>query len=346
MELYTQLQSRVFALETTKTNQALEIGSLKRKEIESSYEASLGDQEDASKHGRIIDNLDADKGVTLVDETKGRNDKDMFDTGVLDDEEVVAEKEVSTADTVNTTSKVVTTAGVEVSAAATTLIISMDDITLSKVLADLKTAKPMVKETSVPKAKRIVMQEPKETVIRTTTTVPSQSLKEKGKAKMIEPKKPLKKEDQIRIDEEVARNLEAQLQAKLEEEERLARQKEEEANIALIAKWDDVQAMMDADHELAERLQAEEQGELTIEERREEEKPPTKAQMRNQICTYLKNMASFTHYQLKNKSFKEVQKDFDNTMSWVNSFIPMDYKVVKDRAEGSETRAKGSSKRA
>nr|GEY53012.1 hypothetical protein [Tanacetum cinerariifolium] len=85
MELCTQLQSRVLALETIKTNQALEIGSLKRKvkklkkkaskrthklkrlykigssrRIKSSDEASLGDQEDASKQGRIIDNLDVD----------------------------------------------------------------------------------------------------------------------------------------------------------------------------------------------------------------------------------------------------------------------------------------------
>nr|GEW39977.1 hypothetical protein [Tanacetum cinerariifolium] len=77
---------------------------------------------------------------------------------------------------------------------------------------------------------------------------------------MIKPKKPLKKKDHIMIDEEVARNLEAQLQAELEEEERLARQKKEKANIALITEWDDVQAMLDADHELAERLQAEEKG--------------------------------------------------------------------------------------
>nr|GEU28733.1 ribonuclease H-like domain-containing protein [Tanacetum cinerariifolium] len=42
-------------------------------------------------------------------------------------------------------------------------------------------------------------------------------------------------------------------------EERIARQKEEEANIVLIVEWDDVQAMMDADHELAKRLQLEEQ---------------------------------------------------------------------------------------
>ncbi|GJY11155.1 hypothetical protein Tco_0379340 [Tanacetum coccineum] len=47
--------------------------------------------------------------------------------------------------------------------------------------------------------------------------------KDKGKAKMVEPEKPLKKKDQIAIDEEVARNLEAQLQAELEEEERLSR---------------------------------------------------------------------------------------------------------------------------
>ncbi|GJR81971.1 hypothetical protein Tco_0152756 [Tanacetum coccineum] len=45
---------------------------------------------------------------------------------------------------------------------------------------------------------------------------------------------PLKKKDQVALDEEMARNLEAQLKAELIEEERLARQKEEEANIALL----------------------------------------------------------------------------------------------------------------
>nr|GEW57320.1 hypothetical protein [Tanacetum cinerariifolium] len=249
MELCTQLQLRVLVVETTKT-----IGSSRR--IESLDEASLGDQEDASKQQRINDNLDADEGVTLVDETQRRNDQDMFDTGVLDDEEVVSKKEVSTADLVTTAGEVVTTACVEVNIDATTPIISMDDITLTKALASLKSAKPMVKEPSVPKAKGIVMQELEETTIRTTT------------------------------------------------EKWLARQKEEKANIALIAEWDDVQAMMDADHELAEILQAEEQGELTIKERsklfvklmnerkmhfaglRAEEKKrklPTKAQKRKQI---------------------------------------------------------------
>nr|GEZ81781.1 hypothetical protein [Tanacetum cinerariifolium] len=79
IELCTQLQSIVLALETTKANQALEIGSLNRRE-------------------RMIEDLDADGGVALVDETRGRNDQDMFDTSILDDEEVVDEKEVSTAE--------------------------------------------------------------------------------------------------------------------------------------------------------------------------------------------------------------------------------------------------------
>nr|GEX07622.1 retrovirus-related Pol polyprotein from transposon TNT 1-94 [Tanacetum cinerariifolium] len=101
LELYTQLQSRVLALETAKANQALEIGSLKRKD------AGLSDQEDASKQGMMIADLDADKEVALVDETHGRNDQDMFDTSIFDDEkvvteEVVAEKEVSTVDPVPT----------------------------------------------------------------------------------------------------------------------------------------------------------------------------------------------------------------------------------------------------
>ncbi|GKC11390.1 hypothetical protein Tco_1008172 [Tanacetum coccineum] len=150
------------------------------------------------------------------------------------------------------------------------------------------------------------------------------------------------------VDEEITQRLQEELQAELEEEERLARQKEEEDNLI---SWDNIQAMMEADYELAQILQVEEQGELTIEERsklfielmdkrkkhfaklRAEEirrKPPTKAQKRNQMCTYLKNMANYKHSQLKNKSFEEIQMLFDNTIKWVDSFVPMDSEVPDD----------------
>ncbi|GKC39294.1 hypothetical protein Tco_1051678, partial [Tanacetum coccineum] len=69
-----------------------------------------------------------------------------------------------------------------------------------------------------------------------------------------------------RLDEETALNL----QAELDEEERLAREEAEkikEANIALIETWDDIQEKIDADHQLAEKMQAQEQEELSIKER-------------------------------------------------------------------------------
>ncbi|GKE26838.1 hypothetical protein Tco_1442222, partial [Tanacetum coccineum] len=75
IELCTKLQQRVLDLENTKTSQAQEITSLKRKE-------------DASKQGRIIDIIDKDAEVTLVNETQGGNDEEMFDTDVLNDDDV------------------------------------------------------------------------------------------------------------------------------------------------------------------------------------------------------------------------------------------------------------------
>ncbi|GKC62733.1 hypothetical protein Tco_1095331, partial [Tanacetum coccineum] len=49
---------------------------------------------------------------------------------------------------------------------------------------------------------------------------------------------PLKKKDQVALDEEMAKNLKVQLQPELIEEEMLERKKEEEANIALIESWE------------------------------------------------------------------------------------------------------------
>ncbi|GKB34930.1 hypothetical protein Tco_0879872 [Tanacetum coccineum] len=83
--------------------------------------------------------------------------------------------------------------------------------------------------------------------------------KDKGKGIMIkEPVKPIKKKVQIMLDKEATKRL----QAKFNKEERLAKEKHE-ANVALTKEWDDIQAKIEADHELAQRLQAEEQEELS-----------------------------------------------------------------------------------
>ncbi|GJY19590.1 hypothetical protein Tco_0391081 [Tanacetum coccineum] len=373
MDLCTQLQSRVLALETTKSNQALEIESLKRrvKSLEKRRKSRTPGFKRLRK-GRKIADLDADAEVTLVDETQEMNDDNlMFDTGVLEEQEKeVAEKEVSAADPVTTVGEVVTTANVEVTTAnaPTTTI---DELTLAQTLIEIKAAKPKAvtsaattTTTTRPKARGVVVQEPSEFK---TTSSPLQAsqlpqAKDKGKAKMVEPEKPLKKKDQIAMDEEVARNLEAQLQAELEEEERISRLKEEKANIALLESWDNTQAMMDADFQLAQQMQTEEQEQLSIEEKsklfvellekrkkhfaalelKKNDQPTTKHKNRNTMSTYLKNMAGYKHNQLKSKSYDEIQEMFDKEMKRVNTFVDMNTELVKS----SETRTEGSSKRA
>ncbi|GJR76572.1 hypothetical protein Tco_0088937 [Tanacetum coccineum] len=70
-------------------------------------------------------------------------------------------------------------------------------------------------------------------------------------------------------------------------------------------------------------------------------KPPNKAQKRNTMSTYLKNMARYKHNQLKNKSFDDIQKLFDKAMKRVNTFIDMDTELV----EGEELEQESSKKK-
>nr|GEU28847.1 hypothetical protein [Tanacetum cinerariifolium] len=107
---------------------------------------------------------------------------------------------------------------------------------------------------------------------------------------------------------------------------------------------------------LAERLQAQEQEELSnaekatlfqqllekrikhfVAKRAEEKrnKPPTKAQQRKIICTYLKNKEGYKLKDLKLKEFDSIQKMFDKVFKMVNTFEEFRRKLV----EGKEKRA-------
>ncbi|GKE00251.1 hypothetical protein Tco_1388234, partial [Tanacetum coccineum] len=66
---------------------------------------------------------------------------------------------------------------------------------------------------------------------------------------MEEPEKPTKRKEQIRLDEEFSLKLQAEEEE--EEEERLAREKAQREEEANIASWDSVQAMIDADYQMA-----------------------------------------------------------------------------------------------
>ncbi|GJZ12054.1 hypothetical protein Tco_0546813 [Tanacetum coccineum] len=158
---------------------------------------SLGAQEDASKQGRIFEDSDKDAEVSLVDETQGKSDDaEMFDIDDLHGDEVIVdmavgkkqeksakvdEREVSTSveDSVAPTI-LVTIAGKRVTTA-------IDEITLAQTVIEIKATKPKAITTAA------------------TTTI-------------IRPKARGAKKDQVALDEEMTRNLEAQLQAELIEE--------------------------------------------------------------------------------------------------------------------------------
>ncbi|GJT73499.1 hypothetical protein Tco_1032785 [Tanacetum coccineum] len=119
---------------------------------------------------------------------------------------------------------------------------------------------------------------------------------------------------------------------------------------------DDIQAKIDVDYQLAERLQAKEQEELSdaekailfqqlLEKRRKHfaakraeerrNKPPTKAQQRQIMCTYLKNMEGYKLKDLKSKGFDYIKEIFDRAFKRVNTFE--DFR--KELVEGKEKRA-------
>ncbi|GJX10340.1 hypothetical protein Tco_0200199 [Tanacetum coccineum] len=282
--------------------------------VSSGDEEDLG--EDASKQGRRINAIDADKDITLVN-VQDDADNEIFDVDALTGDEVFAEQKVAAKD----------------------VILTIDEVTLAQALTVLKSVKPKVKrdvieEPSVPIS--AVSASTKVGVATTTTAIiptlrkgivitemgtpttiissqqPSQAeVQDKGKGKMIEPEpvNPKKKDVQIMLDEEAAKKL----QAEFNEEERLAREKDE-ANVALTEEWDDIQAKIKADHELAQILQAEEQEELSVEE---------------------KNMEGKKLKGLKNKSFDSIQKMFNKAFKRVNTFV--DFRT--DLVEGSSKRA-------
>nr|GEU34603.1 putative ribonuclease H-like domain-containing protein [Tanacetum cinerariifolium] len=215
MVFCTRLQEQVFDLQEAKDAQSKKIAALKMKK-----------------------NDDEMFGVNDLSE-----EEVVLDTTTSEHEEMIIE-DVSTAEPVTTAGEVVTTVADKVSAAPT-IDVTKDGITMAQALAALKSTKPKVvvqkKEvsTTIPiaaitvttavstsRAKGVVFHEQKQSHILIVSLS-----KDKGKAKMIEPKVPIKKKDKMRIDEEYAKQLEA-------EEQEAARlsgaQQDEEANISCI----------------------------------------------------------------------------------------------------------------
>ncbi|GKC60126.1 hypothetical protein Tco_1087724, partial [Tanacetum coccineum] len=156
---------------------------------------------------------------------------------------------------------------------------------------------------------------------KTLIKMKEEKVKEKGVAIKDRRQKKVQGDAHIERDVEVA----LRLQAKLDKELKVERERQKEASKVVIADmFDEVQARIDVDYELAARMTQEEQEKYIIKERAKllaeffkrrkkqlaaeraeaiKSKPPTKTQLRNLMMTYLNNMGGYRHSQLKGKSY-------------------------------------------
>ncbi|GJX55811.1 hypothetical protein Tco_0285708 [Tanacetum coccineum] len=200
MELCTNLQQRVLDLEKTKTTQQNESASLKRrvKKLEQKERSRTYRLKRLHKVGMSRRVVFSDNEESLGEDAskQGRIDADaeMFDVGTVIGDEVFAKQEVAAKD----------------------MNLTVDEVTLAQALAALKSVKSKVKED--------VIEEPNIPVNAARASTKAE-VQNKGKRKMIEPKpvKKMSKKDQLMSDEEEAKRL----QTEFDEEERLAREKDE-----------------------------------------------------------------------------------------------------------------------
>ncbi|GJR11159.1 putative reverse transcriptase, RNA-dependent DNA polymerase [Tanacetum coccineum] len=229
--------------------------------VVSSEDEGLG-EEDASKQERKIHDINADEDITLENvhdqDMFGVHDLDGDKVIVENINVVKTSKEtrsmIEEVTSVIEKDKLVNAAEETVSVATTTTtttVITDVEMTLAQALAEMKSTKPKVAKVVIqepeqgttlltttasttitavstrPRAKGIVFHEQEQALTPTVSSQqPSQiKVQDKGKGKMNEPEpvKKLSKNDQLRLDEELAFRLQAEEEE--EEEERLAKEK-------------------------------------------------------------------------------------------------------------------------
>ncbi|GJU82377.1 hypothetical protein Tco_1284742 [Tanacetum coccineum] len=338
----------VLDLQKAKDAQAAEIFKLKKRIKK--LEKKLGNKEFVSKQGRknpkskptldAFDDLDADlaHGMDYMETkeavNKGRKSNETKELNLDVDTEVrvstvsTARLDIDTArPEVHTANAPVSTAGVTISTVdprvsvvelrtplTTTSIFDDEDITMAQTLIKMK--------------------------------------EEKAKEKPVKIKRKDQGIDQIEKDEELAHKLHKEELAEIAriQEEKAAQ--EEASRVAIMEMFDEVQIGIDDDALFASKLQQEKREEYTIEERAKflaetivaqrkfkatqraaeiRSRPPTKAQLRNLMMTYLKNMGGYKHSQLKPNTFEEIQGMYERQKKKIDDFKPMDSDdAVKD----------------
>nr|GEW42201.1 ribonuclease H-like domain-containing protein [Tanacetum cinerariifolium] len=251
------LTKRVEHLEYDKVAQALKIRKLKRmvKKLEK---------------GRIIDELDKDDVVALMEDKKVEEAKEDEPAEVQEVVDVV------------TTAKLITEV---VSAASETIIATSTTIYAAEpqVPAAIITGSP-ARVVAAPSKRRkgVVIRDPEEELTTSSVIPVDTKSKDKGKGIMVEEPKPLKKKQQVEMDEEYARKLHAEINKDIDWDLAIDHVKQKVKEDPTVQRYQDIKR-----------------------------KPLTEAQARRNMIMYLKNVVGHILDYFKGMSCNDICPIFE-----------------------------------
>nr|GEU70656.1 putative ribonuclease H-like domain-containing protein [Tanacetum cinerariifolium] len=193
--------------------------------------------DDASNQGRIIDELDNDDDVVLMDDKE--EDKKEEEVKVIENDQVQGRQAESQAEIykidMDHASKVLSMQEDEPAEVQEVV----DDVTTTKLITEVATT-----ASEIAIAARVVIRDLEEESTTSSIIPTDTKSKDKGKGIMVEEPKPLKKKQQVKMDEEYARKLHVELnkdidwdtKEQMEEEESRALQSINETPAQKVAK--------------------------------------------------------------------------------------------------------------
>ncbi|GJX72824.1 putative reverse transcriptase domain-containing protein [Tanacetum coccineum] len=298
---YTKLIMKVKKLEKT-----VKISHSRRRAkivVSDDKEAS----EDSSKHGRMIEEIDQDTGVTLVTPTQGE-DQPEDQLGVLRAAKIIADAAKTNVHTYTRRRRAVSTSSGGISAASRLFSTAKESVSIASASIPVSTV-GMVQEVNISIPSLVVIKD--KAAMRLQEELGEEE--RQNMARVYEVAQSFTKEEWeniraiVEADEELSRRLQAEERNKYNE-------------------VDQAKMLVDLINQRKKYFAAQKA-------KAKRNKPMTQAQQRNYMINYIKHMGSHTLQQLKIYSFDELKELFKTTIKNVNTFVPME---TEDSGRASE----------
>nr|GEU43409.1 copia protein [Tanacetum cinerariifolium] len=285
----TKLKTRVKKLERANKVKTLKLRRLRK--VGTSQRVDTPDDtlmEDVSNQGRIIDELDKDEGAVLISEKEEKETKevkditgdaqvegrqaDIYQIGMDHAAKVLSmqedEPKIQEAVEVVTTAKLITE-----------VVAAVSETFNAAAVVPAATVTPAPVKVSVPSTRRrrgVVIRDPEEESSAKTPT--ETKSKDKGKGIMVEEPKPMKKKQQVELDEAYARKLHEKLNQDINWEVALDHVKQKAKENPYVQRYQTMK-----------------------------KRPQTEAQARRNMMMYLKNTAGFRLDYFKGMSYDDIR---------------------------------------